>query len=344
MTPPPCSPGVRSAMSDPERIRRTIEAGDSEAINSINQAAVAASKLISQSIDTSGIATSIAKINASALAGMKAVPKIEVPVLKFDYSSVFPEISKINDSVMKSLAPGLAEFSKAYSLQFADIAKNLQKIAAGAYPANWQAVDGLVGFPDNLEEILIDEGIPLAWVPPTHVLEQLFAAETPGDRRKVLSSNWKSIVDECVVVLNSVGEQKLAVYVEFALEAAEALSEGKWKASQALSTNILDSFLHQKFTPASRKELTNQRNRVDWKRFPMRVALVVGALSGGYAEYWPKNGDEIPKQFSRHASAHGLSRTQYSRLNSVIALMNVVGLIKVSETDLYRWDDAGAGT
>jgi len=330
-------------MSDPDRIRKIIEAADSEAIKSLNQAAVAASKLISQSIHTSGIATSIAKINASALAGTKAVPKIEVPALKFDYSSMFPEITKINDSVMKALAPALAEFNKAYFSQFADIAKNLQKIAARAYPANWQVGDGLVGFPDNLEEILIEEGIPLAWVPPTQVLEKLFAAETPGDRRKVLSSNWKSIVDECAVVLNSVEEQKLAVYVEFALEAAEALAEGKWKASQALSTNILDSFLHQKFTPASRKELTNQMNRVDWKKFPMRVALVVGALSGGYAEYWPKNGDEIPKQFSRHASAHGLSRRQYSRLNAVIALMNVVGLIKVSEIDLYRWGETEAG-
>ena len=330
-------------MSDPDRIRKIVEAADPEAIKGINQAAVAASKLVSQSIDKSGILNSIAKINESALAGLKVMPKFEVPTLNLDYSSLLPDMTKFNESIMKSLAPAFADFNKRYFAQFDEIAKNLQKIAARAYPPNWRIEDGLVRFPDNLETILIEEGIPLAWVPPPQVLEKLFAAQTPGDRRKVLSSNWKAVVAECTAVLNSVEEQKLSVYVEFALEAAEALAAGKWKASQALSTNILDSFLHQKFTTASRKELTNQKQRVDWKKFPMRVALVVGALSGGYAEYWPKNGDEIPKQFSRHASAHGLSRRQYSRLNAVIALMNVVGLIKVAETDLYRWDEPEEG-
>lgn len=330
-------------MSDPDRIRKIVEAADPEAIKGINQAAVAASKLVSQSIDKSGILNSIAKINESALAGLKVMPKFEVPTLNLDYSSLLPDMTKFNESIMKSLAPAFADFNKRYFAQFDEIAKNLQKIAARAYPPNWRIEDGLVRFPDNLETILIEEGIPLAWVPPPQVLEKLFAAQTPGDRRKVLSSNWKAVVAECTAVLNSVEEQKLSVYVEFALEAAEALAAGKWKASQALSTNILDSFLHQKFTIASRKELTNQKQRVDWKKFPMRVALVVGALSGGYAEYWPKNGDEIPKQFSRHASAHGLSRRQYSRLNAVIALMNVVGLIKVAETDLYRWDEPEEG-
>lgn len=330
-------------MSDPDRIRKIVEAADPEAIKGINQAAVAASKLVSQSIDKSGILNSIAKINESALAGLKVMPKFEVPTLNLDYSSLLPDMTKFNESIMKSLAPAFADFNKRYFAQFDEIAKNLQKIAARAYPPNWRIEDGLVRLPDNLETILIEEGIPLAWVPPTQVLEKLFAAQTPGDRRKVLSSNWKAVVAECTAVLNSVEEQKLSVYVEFALEAAETLAAGKWKASQALSTNILDSFLHQKFTTASRKELTNQKQRVDWKKFPMRVALVVGALSGGYAEYWPKNGDEIPKQFSRHASAHGLSRRQYSRLNAVIALMNVVGLIKVAETDLYRWDEPEGG-
>lgn len=330
---------------EPRKVINVDLEGESEdVIASINATALRASKLISQSIDTSGILNSIAKINESALAGLKVMPKLDVPTLTVGYSSLLPDMTKFNESIMKSLAPVLADFNKRYFAQFDEIAKNFQKIAARAYPPNWRIDEGLVRFPDNLETILIEEGIPLAWVPPTHVLEKLFAAQTPGDRRKVLSSNWNAIVAECTVVLNSVEKEKLAVYIEFALEAAATLAEGRWKASQALSTNILDSFLHQKFTAASRKELTNQKQRVDWKRFPMRVALVVGALSGGYAEYWPKNGDEIPKQFSRHASAHGLSRRQYSRLNAVIGLMNVVGLIKVAETDLYRWDEPEAGS
>lgn len=320
-----------------------LEGESNEVIASINATTFRASALIGKTIDTSGILSTITNFHESALAGLKVLPRFNVPTLNVDFSSLLPDMTKFNENIMKSLEPVIADFNKRYAAQFDEIAKNLAKIAARAYPPNWQLDDGLVRLPDDLETLLINEGIPLAWVPPTHVLEKLFAAQTPGERRRVLSSNWKAIVTECTLVLNSVEEKKLAVYVEFAREASETLAEGRWKASQALSTNILDSFLHQKFTTASRKALTNQKQRVDWQKFPMRVALVVGALSGGYAEYWPKNGEEIPKQFSRHASAHGLSSRQYSRLNAVIALMNVVGLIKVSETDLYRWDEPEAG-
>lgn len=323
-------------------INVTLKDVSKDIIAIINATAFPVSKLGSQSVELTRVRNMIAKGHKSGLAGLNDVPKFDASTLKVDFSSWLPDLTKSNESIMESLAP-FAEFQERYLAQFDEIAKNLAKSAACAYPSNWRTDDGVVRFPDNLKTILIDEGVPLAWVPPTHVLEKLFAAETSGDRNKILSDNWKAIVAECIVGLNSVEDEKFADYVKFALEAAEALDEGKWKASQALSTNILDSFLHREFTADARKELTNQKHRVDWEKFPIRVALVVGALSGGYAEYRPKNGKGIPKQFSRHASVHGLSSRQYTRLNAVIALMNVVGLVKVAETDLDRWSEPEAG-
>ncbi len=140
---------MTQGMSDPDRIRKLVEAADPEAIKGINQAAVAVSKLVSQSIDKSGILNSIAKINESALAGLKVMPKFEVPTLNLDYSSLLPDMPKVNESIMKSLAPAFTDFNKRYFARFDEIAKNLQKIAARAYPPNWRIEDGLVPFPDT---------------------------------------------------------------------------------------------------------------------------------------------------------------------------------------------------
>ena len=73
---------------------------------------------------------------------------------------------------------------------------------------------------------------------------------------------------------------------------------------------------------------------MDINQYPLRVAIVLGGIWGSYGEFWPSNGDVIPREFSRHGSAHGVSRRQYSRINSLLALMHVVSLLKLLEIDL----------
>ena len=138
----------------------------------------------------------------------------------------------------------------------------------------------------------------------------------------------------CIAELEGVKEPRLKEYVEFAVEAAESLRDGRWRASQALSANLMDSILNRSFDKASKKRLTDQKTRVGWEDYPIRSALVIGGIWGSYSEYWPSKGDPIPRRYTRHASAHGVSRRQYTRLNAVIALMHIVGLLKVSHQAL----------
>lgn len=55
---------------------------------------------------------------------------------------------------------------------------------------------------------------------------------------------------------------------------------------------------------------------------------------GSYGQFWPTNGDTIRYRYSRHGSAHGISRRQYSRVNAVIALMHIVSPLRLLDTDL----------
>ena len=129
-------------------------------------------------------------------------------------------------------------------------------------------------------------------------------------------------------------DSELREYTRFAAEAADALINGPPSASQALSANLLDTILRRSFSKDSREAVTDQANRPNIDDYPLRVAIVIGGIWGSHAEYRPYRGDTIPYRYSRHASAHGVSRRQYSRVNAVIALMHVVALLKVMDVDL----------
>lgn len=261
------------------------------------------------------------------------MPKIDLPIIKIDMSALFPTSDNFAQSITKTIQPAMTALFDSYRVQFAELAKNISQSLSASFPPNWQGEE-LINLPTNLETMLLDEGLPLAWVPPRPILEKLFAAQSAGARRTVLSNNWRSIVKACVAELDDVREQRLVEYVEFATEAAESLRDGRWRASQALSANLMDSILNQSFDKASKKRLTSQQTRIGWEDYPIRSALVIGGIWGSYSEYWPSKGDPIPRRYTRHASAHGVSHRQYTRLNALIALMHNVGLIKVVQSEL----------
>jgi hypothetical protein len=288
--------------------------------------------LVAQNMGSSYL-SSIAKMNTDFLASLDLMPKIDLPIIKIDTSAMLPNLDKFAQSITKMIQPAMTALFDSYRVQFADLAKNFSKILGTSFPPNWQGEE-LIKLPKNLETMLLDEGLPLAWVPPRPVLEKVFAAHSAGARRTVLSNNWRCIVEACVAELDGVNEPRLMEYVEFATEAAESLRDGRWRASQALSANLMDSILNQSFDKASKKRVTDQKTRVGWEDYPIRLALVIGGIWGSHSEYWPSKGDPIPRRYTRHASAHGVSRRQYARLNAVIAVMHIVGLLKVIESGL----------
>lgn len=213
-----------------------------------------------------------------------------------------------------------------------ELTRHIGKVGTSFLPPNWREV----GFPTNLEELLLEEGLPLAWVPPQDILEKLFAAKTAGQRRQVISANRKRITESCIIELEDIkftDNMRQTWVDDFALEAAYALREGRWRSSQALSANLLDSVLSNAIEESAHAEVKNNKKKIDWESYPVKPALVLGALYGIHARYFPSKGDPIPTKFSRHASVHGVSIQQYKQVNAVIALMHVVGLLRLVEEE-----------
>jgi hypothetical protein len=260
-----------------------------------------------------------------------SVPKLDIPALRLDYQSLFPDVSAIQAETLKSLLPGIHAVFDLQRQQFADLLATAAKALRTSLPPNW--LDDSVSFPEHLEQLLLDEGLPLGWVPPADILARLFAAESSADRRRIIGQRWKRITMACQEELASVSAKRLRDHVHFATEATNTLLAGSSASSQALSANLLDSILRAEFEDGDRQKITGQKQRLEIEHYPVRVAIVLGGIWGAHGEYWPNRGDKIPRAFSRHGSAHGVSRRQYSRINAVIALMHVVGLVRLLETD-----------
>jgi hypothetical protein len=261
----------------------------------------------------------------AALATTRSMPQL--PVLSgYDFTSPYADLLK-----------NATAFSSAFEQHRArllELTQHIGKVATSLLPPNWQGVD----FPDNLEALLLDEGLPLAWVPPQDILEKLFAATSAGQRRQIISANRKRITEACIAELEDIisGDKARQTWVDdFALEAAYALREGRWRASQALSANLLDSVLSNAIEESAHAEVKNNKKKINWERYPVKPALVLGALYGIHARYFPNRGDSIPTRFSRHASVHGVSIQQYKQVNALLALMHVVGLLRLVEEESH---------
>lgn len=262
----------------------------------------------------------------------RALSGIDVPALKLDYSSLFPNFEGMRVSALANLLPSIRLIQDLQRDQFASIIESARAAATARLPPNWRGDE--VSIPKDLETMLLDEGLPLAWVPPQEIVVKLFAAPTPSDRRKILGVRWKAVTRACLEELQNVTHTALVEHAEFAIEAAESLMEGRSKSSQALSANLLDTILRTSFNEKDRTTITGQKQRLNIDDYPLRVAIVLGGIWGSHGQFWPSKGDKVPRKYSRHGSTHGVSRRQYSRINALLALMHVVSLLRVLEVDL----------
>ncbi|BBX63194.1 hypothetical protein MSAS_23680 [Mycobacterium saskatchewanense] len=310
-----------------------------------------------QAVDLSKLMPSIAGIQRDAMPNLDAIAKslastqnfgvdlakslqanipkfkLELPPLQLDYTRLLGPVLNFENLGLKNLidASSLKVFDKIYAdqrTQFEGIFEKFRKYIEGMLPPNWRGVRGL----NQLETLLLDEGLALAWVPPADILDALLAASSKQARRRILGRRWKRVVAACRESIESASEADVAQYRGFALNVIKMLEDGHPEGAQALAANLLDTMLRETLDGPSRREVTDQRNRLSIDDLPMRAAMVFGGIWGSHTEFWQSRGDSIPREFTRHGSAHAVSRMQYSRINAVIALMHVTAYIMLLDS------------
>jgi hypothetical protein len=153
--------------------------------------------------------------------------KLDLPPLKLDYTRLLGPALNFENLGLKNLidTSSLKVFDKIYAdqrAQFESIFENVGRIIDGMLPANWRGVRGM----NQLETLLLDEGLALAWVPPADILNALLAASSKQERRRILGRRWKRVVAACRESIESASGADFAQYRGFALNVIKMLEDG----------------------------------------------------------------------------------------------------------------------
>lgn len=225
-----------------------------------------------------------------------------------------------------------------YNSTWRKLFESIGDVTARIYPENLRELRPPL---EDLETLLVDEGIPLMWVPGAKIVEALLAESDASGRRRLMRERWKGIVADCESVVRTVDHPDLLDAQLFALDCVRALRDGHSSAAQALATNLLDSLMNQHFDKQTRVMLTKNEFKQKGIKFNVddyhiRAAFTFAPVWYAYAQYWPQNGDPIPREFGRHPSAHGVSRRQYTRINAVVGLMLATSVLRFFDFELPR--------
>ena len=125
------------------------------------------------------------------------------------------------------------------------------------------------------------------------------------------------------------------------MKCVRAIRDGHGEAAQALSANLLDSILRSWVDKTNLKKITQNHFtktgvKIDLEDYEIRAAFVVAPVWHAYAQYRTEAGDPIPSKFARHASAHAVTRRQYTRINAVMGLMLVTSVLKFLDSG-HSW-------
>jgi hypothetical protein len=183
----------------------------------------------------------------------------------------------------------------------------------------------------------------LVWVPRGEVVRRLVDAEEES-RGDVLLSSSGQIVEDSRSVLDAIEHPELQQVCRAAKEVADCIDAGFDMAAQSLAASVLSDVINTKFGLSFRQaqERFNVEDpmKIPWVRF--REAAVLLLVAEALETYFHDKGDPVPARFSRHASAHSVSETQYNRENALAGLLLVSAFLMESELLAMEQDERNA--
>lgn len=226
-----------------------------------------------------------------------------------------------------SLPPGLLDGFGVLTDSLRDALRRAAESSRRQLPSNWWHLDIPEG--DVLDQLVLEEGLPLAWVPPKDVLDQLLTAADAQTRRGIIGRHSTRIINSCEDALDHITSPTGRRYHRFMASAIHSIQAGHREAGQALATNTLDTVLNRHGLKPRSKNV-----RPDLEGMQFRDALVIGALWRAYFNYNPDQ--TPPRWFGRHPTAHGVSSRQYTLRNATLAVMHLTAAVRWLE--INGWD------
>jgi len=249
--------------------------------------------------------------------------KALAPVLEEVNARLSEALAPAVESAVASVIAAWEEFAPSSLLNFELPPVFLETLARlKAYqPPNW---------PDDLgdaavaREILVEDGIPLVWVPRAAVVSELLDVPDRASRIAVLLSHRAEVAQDCRDVLAEVTIPAYAGKADLARMAVEALASGHDEAAHALAVVVTESAaaraIHKKYD-----RVRKQVHVGDLDEVPLYDLRLRAALAPLHRFYTPweegRTPAPMPEALSRHVTVHSASPAHFSEANALLAVL-----------------------
>lgn len=187
-----------------------------------------------------------------------------------------------------------------------------------------------------------EDGIPVAWVPRTEIVEALLLQDgNSDDRVDLLLDRTDDILDDCDAALSA----NPTAAAREVLHAVAALRAGHVGPAQSHGSNLVDSIVLHVFSDAPRRRVGNARADATRRAVEPLPAgaiavtavverIVLGPLVQGLGRWWPDR--PVPARgFNRHVTSHAAHRDGvFSDFNALVVVMLATSLATHYEEEL----------
>jgi hypothetical protein len=215
----------------------------------------------------------------------------------------------------------------------ADWARLIRRIGV---PSNWP--DEFDDVLPQLVEIVNGEGIPVAWVPRTSILEALIVAESATARSELLIAHRDEILQDCMGSVENLDDAFLAPYLPIAKEVLTVCHGGHWAVGAIAAVTLVHNLVEALRWVSDHQRVAKYHSlREDESASRLLEQATRAPLIRFYDDWNPKSGQPRPAHLTRHVVSHQLDEDQVSARNCVVAVMLMASLlVTVEQLELGR--------
>lgn len=245
-------------------------------------------------------------------------------------------IKELNKSASDVATRALRNWQDNVRVLTSSYVDNFKKLVTLRRPANW----GEEKVPLPLAELIVTEGIPLAYVPRAAIVAELVAAADYEERAKVLLNHKVEAMCDCRVALVSVNaSSEVAEQVPLLVEAITVFESGSYAAAQALAMVVIDTLIAGLGSDSYSTKKTKAAGfdlQVAYLANRYRILLTLRLFETLLTPWHPDNTQLAPppSKPSRHVTVHRASPAHLHERNAVISVAAATSLLMAFD----EWD------
>jgi hypothetical protein len=205
-------------------------------------------------------------------------------------------------------------------------------------PVNWPRGVDL----RRITAVIQEDGLPLVWVPPATVVEEVLKAPDRNARVAVLLRHETDLLGDCRRVLRDVTAERMSAQLPLAPAALAALEAGHHETAQALAVVVTDAVI--KDWIEGKWEAVAEQVHFDPEEVSItevRLQAAVAPIANFKRRYFATANEERPEVVNRQVTVHYADAAHFTGGNALVACLLMTSVLRALQEFEERYEDEG---